>query len=474
MIENGNPGHRQRKTNAIALMVVLAMTLAAVVVWASRQTKHSAAPSSSHPASVTHNDLFSGSSNSDKSQTPISLSAPHPSTAETHANTNLAIAIQTVTATWPEDSCLVVEVGDTRVVSIRPDQLLAPASTQKLFTAVAVLAGLGPEHQFITRLMATQPLTAHVLRGDVFLVGDGDPVFSTNEYQATQRHQPALATSIDQLANDIVATGVQRIEGSIIGDETKFADDRFLPSWGYPYDYATRTGPLSALVINDGWANSRDVQPDPATFAATTLRGLLESRGVTVTGVSRTGKAPASSTEIASVASPKLSDIVNEMLRNSDNMTAEMLGKDLDAAHHGPGTIAAAATRISSTLARHSLPIADATVQDASGTDSANRATCNDLTNVLHAIGSNSDIARNGLPQSGRTGTLSNRFTNPNESGRVHAKTGSIYGAASLAGFIDPPPNSANPKITFAFIVNNTTNTNRYDLEDQLIATLTS
>ena len=390
------------------------------------------------------------------------------------SGTKLAGSLVTFVKSLPADACLVVDEGNSRVVAHRSTNVLAPASTQKLFTATAVLNVLGPEHRFTTQVVSSAPLQGSTIAGDVYLVGDGDPVLSTTTYQASQRHQPALATSIELLADRVVAAGVKRVTGTIIGDEHKFANDRFLPTWGYPYDYTTRTGPLSALVLNDGWIASDQVQPDPPAFAARSLQRLLEKRGVTFGAQAISGQAPSVVTTLASVESPQLQAIVDEMLRNSDNMTAELLAKDLDVARHGIGRIDTAALTVLSTLKEEGFALDGVDMRDASGTDKANRASCADLVYMLHSIGNASDTSGNGLPTAGMTGTLSARYNNTAAAGRVHAKTGSILGAAALAGFVDPPPGSREPEITFAFLVNGTDNDTRYTLEDNLIDVLAS
>src|SRR5687767_14540399 len=79
-------------------------------------------------------------------------------------------------ATW---GILVVdpERGDT-VVSYNPAKLFMPASNMKIITGAVALAQLGPDYRFRTTLLATGPIVGGKLRGDLVIVGRGDPTAS--------------------------------------------------------------------------------------------------------------------------------------------------------------------------------------------------------------------------------------------------------------------------------------------------------
>ena len=385
----------------------------------------------------------------------------------------LAKRLATFANALPPDACLVVQEGNSLSVAVNPDKALIPASTLKLFTAIAAINALGSDHHFTTSVLAAAPATNGRLVGDLVLVGDGDPVLSTARYQSNQRHQPAIATSLEVLADRITQAGITTVTGSIVGDEHKFAPDRFLPSWGYPYDYATRTGPLSALELNDGWASPTDVQTDPAQYAASILQQILVTRGVTFGVDARSGTLSSQRTVIAQIESPPVHVIVEEMLRNSDNMTAELLAKNIDSARHGPGTILTAAATIQTALAEEGFSFKALQMIDASGTAASNQASCTNLIQAVNSLRAKSSLAQRGFATAGLTGTLSSRYINTPAQGRLHAKTGSITGVASMTGYIDPEPLTTNPTITFAIIINNVISNKKYAYEDTLIDLLT-
>lgn len=119
---------------------------------------------------------------------------------------------------------------------------------------------------------------------------------------------------------------------------------------------------------------------------------------------------------------------VRRMLRDSDNDAARSLVADLG----GPGAVQEA-------LVAASRPMEGVTVADATGHDRANRVTCRLLVSIL-----TSSPLRDDLAVAGRTGTLRDRY--PDGAGRLRAKTGSIRGVASLAGYVDD--------LTFAAVMN--------------------
>ena len=102
-------------------------------------------------------------------------------------------------------------------------------------------------------------------------------------------------------------------------------------------------------MVNDGFAAFSPAQsaaatvpaPDPAADAARVVTDRLRAKGVTVVGAPRAGRAPGGATEVASLASPPVSQIVAEMLTHSDNETAEAALKEIGVAVSGSGSTAA-------------------------------------------------------------------------------------------------------------------------------------
>lgn len=355
-----------------------------------------------------------------------------------------------------DGACFVVRAGDQIVATHGADTPLIGASTQKLFVAAAALSTLGPDSTFATRAVAPAP-PADGAVDQLWLVGGGDPVLSTGDYvsflQSQGKTKGDVTTSLESLADMIVAKGVRSIPGGVVGDDSRYDEQRYLPTWKDSYRTDGEIGPLSALTVNDGyssWSPARKiVVDDPTRNAASELTDLLRARGVQV-GSPTVGTAPANTTEIASVASPPLKAIVASMLSSSDNETAELLTKEVGLHASKQGTTAAGVAAITAKLKELGVPLADGALKDGSGLDRGNRVTCGNLVATL-ALADRPELAtlHDGLPVAGQNGTLFDQFIGTSLAGNFRGKTGSLDGVTGLTGVFD-----AGRRLRFAFLDN--------------------
>src|SRR5436190_18402159 len=119
-------------------------------------------------------------------------------------------------ATWA------VIVGDSagRVLYERnADRLMVPASNNKLLITCAALNLLGPTHRVTTSIYGDGPVEDGVLRGDLIAYGRGDPTYSSRCYDGGC---DSLWTGLDALADELIAHGLRRVEGAIVGDGSYF------------------------------------------------------------------------------------------------------------------------------------------------------------------------------------------------------------------------------------------------------------
>jgi D-alanyl-D-alanine carboxypeptidase/D-alanyl-D-alanine-endopeptidase (penicillin-binding protein 4) len=354
------------------------------------------------------------------------------------------------------DACFVVDADDHTLATHGADTPLIGASTQKLLVAAAALSVLGPDSTFTTRAVApSAPSGGTVDR--LWLVGGGDPVLATADYnsflQSQGRTHGDVVTPLESLADAIVAKGVKSIPGGVIGDDSRYDQQRYLPSWKDTYRTDGEIGPMSALTVNQGygtWSPSRKVPvDDPTENAAARLTALLKARGVSV-GAPGTGKAPGDATDVASVESPPLHEIVASMLTASDNLTAEMLTKELGVHTAKQGTTAAGVAATTAKLRELGVPLPDGALKDGSGLDRGNRVTCATLVAALGlADRPGLSTLYDGLPVAGQTGTLFDEFVGTPLAGVFRGKTGSLDGVTGLTGVLD-----ANRRIRFAFLEN--------------------
>jgi N-acyl-D-amino-acid deacylase len=140
--------------------------------------------------------------------------------------------------------------------ALNADKLFVPASTTKILTEGTLLAKLGPDYRFHTRVYRTGPIDKHgTLKGDLILVASGDPNLS-NRIQpdgtlafVDEDHSyegPALPGDpllvIKELAKDVAAGGVRKIEGRVLIDTALFPDG--------PREGGTNVV-MSSIMIND-------------------------------------------------------------------------------------------------------------------------------------------------------------------------------------------------------------------------------
>jgi D-alanyl-D-alanine carboxypeptidase/D-alanyl-D-alanine-endopeptidase (penicillin-binding protein 4) len=352
-------------------------------------------------------------------------------------------------------ACLVVHgAGGQTVYARRPDLPLAPASTIKLLTAATVLERIGPDARLATAVRAGQRPVNGVIDGDLWVVGGGDPLLATADFAARAgiSGRPRPASRLEDLADKLIAAGVRQVRGRLLGDEHRYDTLRYVPTWKPDYIEQGQSGPLSALMVNGGFATALPA-PVPASAPAADTAGqlatLLSQRGVHVDGVGG-GVAPAGSVVVTSLESLPMRQIVTEMLNESDNTTAELLTKELGYRFGGVGSTAAGVgvTRATARVLTPGLAD-DFVVRDGSGLDASNRTTCRALTALLDTPRARELGAS--LPVAARSGTLAGRFVGTPAAGRLAAKTGSLAGVVALSGFAT---DARDELLAFTILVN--------------------
>jgi serine-type D-Ala-D-Ala carboxypeptidase/endopeptidase (penicillin-binding protein 4) len=369
------------------------------------------------------------------------------------AERRLLADLEGLTQTLPAGTCLAVAGADL-TFGHRADEPMVPASTLKLLTATAALERLDPRSRFRTTAVATTaPAGDGVVTGDLTLVGGGDPLLATADYVARFPRQPQLYTDLDALAADVARSGVRRVTGSVVGDESRYDTVRYVAGWPSRYIDQGSIGPLSALSVNDGFASYAtaddpgrplEAAAQPAEDAASVFARLLEARGVEVVGDARTGAAPAAGVELAGLESPPLVEVVGQLLRESDNNTAELLLKELG---HKSGS--ATTARGAAVVTAVSKEVGTAQVADGSGLSLDDRVTCQLLVDTLLRPGTG-EVLQDELPVAGVSGTLADRFRGTDLEGVLRAKTGSLSSVAALAGIVKDD----DPALAFALLVN--------------------
>ena len=257
--------------------------------------------------------------------------------------------------------------------------------------------------------------------GSLGLVGYGDPTLTRAD--------------LDRLARRFADTGIRRVQGRVFGDDTYFDSRRDALGWKPSY-VGIESRPLSALSVADvpfaGMHGS-------AAAAARALTESLRARGIAVTGRAGGGRAPADALPIAFDLSQRLSNVVPRMNAHSDNFVAEMVLKGLGATVAEPGSTAAGARVVRSTLRGAGVRLAGVRIADGSGLSRFDRVTATALADILRAGASDARAGRifvASLAVAGVSGTLERRLAVRPTRGRIHAKTGTTNRASALAGFV--------------------------------------
>ncbi|MGQ0712286.1 MAG: D-alanyl-D-alanine carboxypeptidase/D-alanyl-D-alanine endopeptidase [Gemmatimonadaceae bacterium] len=161
------------------------------------------------------------------------------------------------------------ERGDT-IISHNAAKLFMPASNMKIITGAVALAQLGPDYQFRTTLLAGGPIVDGTLRGDLVIVGTGDPSVSDH-----MRGDAMLA--LLEVADSIAARGITRIEGRLRAEGDAFPGAIYGYGWSWDEVDEPYSAGVDELYFNEGF--SRIVIRGGAFPGEPVTASVLPSRG---------------------------------------------------------------------------------------------------------------------------------------------------------------------------------------------------
>lgn len=357
------------------------------------------------------------------------------------------------------------------------DQPAIPASTMKVLTSVAVLKEYGPEHRFRTRVVlmdeptATTPASpsastpasptpqtptpASSTPPTIVLVGGGDPYLNTGELDDSYP-APTVGTLAKRTAEALRTQGVDTV--SLGYDDTLFEGPAWNPTW--PSNYTDQVTPVSALTVNQGRFTGESPgrrYSDPSGHAAGAFRDALEAEGITVTGDPNATPAPADSAEIAVLESLPLGEIVEHLMRVSDNDAAEIMFRHVAIAQDKPASFDGGRAAVAEAITTLSSWPAGTVIHDGSGLSRETTITTDTLARLMPVITTDESRYRSvmtGMPVGGVDGSLRLRFVVDGTTagrGTVRAKTGTLRQVHSLAGYVRSADGAL---IGFAFVSN--------------------
>lgn len=391
--------------------------------------------------------------------------------------------------------------------ALNAGKLMMPGSAMKIVTAAAAAERLGWKYRFETRVVTTAAIESGVLRGDLVIVGGGDPSIS-------ERSDRPGAIRI--IARQVRDAGITKVEGAILGEDDLFDDKGFGDGWtldNLPYGYSA---PVTALTYNEGsvdlvikageaagdpvavqlrpedsgleidnrlvtvaengtgmltlnrlpgshrvivegqipakapaFARTASVD-NPTRFFAAAFRHALLAEGVEVIGGAGDLDDLASKPDLTQARtlvtwqSPPLSEIAASMMKVSQNQYAELLLKAIGGR-----------TTIQQVLRGWGIADDSYIVADGSGLSRYNYVTSETLVLILQAMHADQKHASaffNVLPVAGRDGTLARRLAGTAAEGNVRAKTGTVDNVRAIAGYIQTADGET---FVFSLIANN-------------------
>lgn len=320
------------------------------------------------------------------------------------------------------------------------------ASNEKLLLSMALLDRFGPGYRLPTRIYGRRPRRG-VVRGNVWLVGHGDPGLND--------------ATLERLARKLQMAGIRRVRGSVVGVTGTFTRERWAPGWR---PIALRFVALPTALVYDANTDPHGYFFDPELRAAAALTADLRALGVQISGRPRTRTQLPPERLLATIRSAPLQTILRHQNRDSLNFDAEVLAKLLGAATFGtPGSIATGARAIRQWAARHRAAIR---AYDGSGLSYRDRITSNKLALLLFRDRWGA-VLRSTLPVPGQ-GTLAGRLYGI----PVRAKTGTLFAHVSaLSGWVRLP---SRRWAAFSILSYGLTKGEAVAVEDKLVALFAS
>ncbi len=386
---------------------------------------------------------------------PDPVLGPLPVTAPLPTGPGLAAVLDPAADDMPgEFGGIVVDPADRSVLWERSSgDPLVPGSTAKILTAAAALLTLDPTGGFVTRVVAgDEP-------GTVVLVGGGDPTLTA--LPAGEVGTYPSPTRLAELAGEVREAVPGPIDTVLI-DTTRWSGPELATGWASGDVADGFITPIVPLML-DGGRDDPELQDgprttEPAVVAGTALAGLLDADDVAE------GTAPPDAERLGAVTSAPFSELVEHVMRSSDNVLAEALAREIALVRGGEPTFAGAATETLDALTQAGFDPSGAVLFDGSGLSRDDVVPARLLGILVAAAAAptatedDTEFLRplfSGLPVAGGDGTLDDRFAPDDDAapgrGTVRAKTGSLTNVSSLAGVV---VDADGRLLVFAFMSN--------------------
>ena len=412
-----------------------------------------------------------------------------------------------------------VRVSDASVIyEFDANLRVSPASVTKLVTAAAALSKFGPAHTFATRLVHSGQRKGAVIVGNLFAIGDGDPLL--------------VSEKLWQMAADLRAMGISKIDGDIVVDNSLFDAETRDESReeGARASANAYDAPVSAFAVNfntlavtvspgeKSGAPAR-VRPDPVDLDGVTiessvkttaagsdtrlaaarigaegqtpvlrvsgsiavdsepqkiyrsmvnpgrlageyLRAFLKDAGIATSGRVRTGKASGDEHNLLTIPSYDMRRIVSGLNTFSNNFIGDMLTKRFAAGSAQPGSLGRGAKVLRDYL-KQDVGLKDGfAIENGSGLSIENRLSADDVVRLLLHVEKDMGIFPDflaSLPSYGWEGSLKKRMKGADREqigGLIRAKSGTLSEPITVSGLAGYLKHPSEGLVAFAVLVN--------------------
>jgi serine-type D-Ala-D-Ala carboxypeptidase/endopeptidase (penicillin-binding protein 4) len=410
-------------------------------------------------------------------------------------------------------------------------QLFVPASSLKILTAAAALHTLGVDYRFSTKLCTDGRKKKHELIGNLYIKGAADPELSIHaleelvfalKLQGIQRISGDLCIDVSLFDEIEQGPGWMWDEGAVYYNSPVgplVVNHGCIDIWVRPNaaineaptvyvrpktDYVTILSDAkvsqeeNTLTLKRRWMSKENIidisgkislskEPyyeaipleAPHFYTACVLKELLAKNGIGLSGEIKIKKVPEGSMELAAVSSRPLSQIVEQMLKESDNLTADMLFKKIGETRFGaPGTWQKGSHAMRDFLSvQVGLDIERVIIMDGSGLSRYNLLSPHHFALALawmkKQFGCSAEFCA-ALPIAGIDGTLAERMQEASVKGKVRAKTGGMTGISTLSGYATL---SSGEEAVFSIMLSGFTKENQQykaEIEDRICQLLVS
>lgn len=384
-----------------------------------------------------------------------------------------------------------------------------PASVQKLFTVSSALLKLTPDYRFPTRVLSTGTINQGVLQGNLIFQFNGDPSLTQNNLKSlvdqlrargirsvdgniivdntAYNHVPYpagwvwsdlnydFAAPLDTVIINRNQFGISLVPAPRVGEKPTIIAR--LPSGSATFynemtttEYPGRNCPITFFANENNQYVIRGCLPkrygtesrslavrNMEMFTKGLIRELLRQDDIAFHGEMLSGRTPAGAQLLEEHNSAPLGKLIVHLLKVSDNLYADTLLKKMgEVTSNSPGSWENGLQAMKPILAnQEGVNLQEVHFIDGAGLSRYNLVTPGAISTLLHYIGNNPMLRETlipALPIAGVDGTLAWRMPDLARGDRVHAKTGSMDGVATLAGFVK----TANQGVlSFVIMINN-------------------